>query len=143
MPSWFMHEEQALICSTRWCAMLCSSASTDRGNQAAATAEVRVMSARTGAATPSTSARTDAIMILRMRHPPARTGPGLAAEQPSGRAQGEEDPDTAMFDQLDYVYSPCRDVPSEVTFLERSAGARVVFAIDGMGSRVAMLELAG
>jgi len=48
-----------------------------------------------------------------------------------------------MFDQLDYVYSPCRDVPSEVGFLEDSAGARVIFAIDGMGARVAMLELTG
>lgn len=46
-----------------------------------------------------------------------------------------------MFDQLDYIYSPCADVAAEVRYLEETLGARVVFAIDGMGARVAMLEL--
>ena len=45
-----------------------------------------------------------------------------------------------MFEQLDYIYSPCADVPGETRYLEETLGARVVFAIDGMGARVAMLE---
>ena len=46
-----------------------------------------------------------------------------------------------MLKQLDYVYSPCADVPAELRYLEETLGARVIFAIDGMGARVAMLEL--
>jgi hypothetical protein len=46
-----------------------------------------------------------------------------------------------MFEQLDYIYSPCADVPAEMHYLVDTLGARVVFAIDGMGARVAMLEL--
>ena len=51
---------------------------------------------------------------------------------------------TAMlFEQLDYVYSPCTDVAAELRYFEEVLGARVVFAIEGMGSQVAMLELGG
>ena len=46
-----------------------------------------------------------------------------------------------MLRQLDYIYSPCADVAAEQRYLEEALGARVVFAIDGMGARVAMLEL--
>jgi hypothetical protein len=46
-----------------------------------------------------------------------------------------------MFRQLDYIYSPCRDVAAEQRHLEETLGARVIFAIEGMGTRVAMLEL--
>jgi catechol 2,3-dioxygenase-like lactoylglutathione lyase family enzyme len=46
------------------------------------------------------------------------------------------------FDQLDYVYMPSRDVPADVRYFEDVLGAEVVFAIDGMGARVAMLKLA-
>jgi hypothetical protein len=46
-----------------------------------------------------------------------------------------------MLRQLDYIYSPCADVAAEQRYLEETLGARVVFAIDGMGARVAMLEL--
>jgi len=50
---------------------------------------------------------------------------------------------TAMlFEQLDYVYSPCTDVAAELRYFEDVLGARVVFSIEGMGTRVAMLELA-
>jgi hypothetical protein len=48
----------------------------------------------------------------------------------------------APFDQLDYVYMPSRDVPADVRYFEDALGAEVVFAIDGMGARVAMLKLA-
>jgi hypothetical protein len=47
------------------------------------------------------------------------------------------------FEQLDFIYSPCRDVAAETAHFAEVIGARVVFAIDGMGARVAMLELAG
>jgi hypothetical protein len=46
-----------------------------------------------------------------------------------------------MLRQLDYVYSPCADVASEHRYLEQTLGARVVFAVEGMGARVAMLEI--
>jgi hypothetical protein len=46
-----------------------------------------------------------------------------------------------LFEQLDFIYSPCRDVPAELAYLTDVLGARPIFAIDGMGTRVAMLEL--
>jgi hypothetical protein len=46
-----------------------------------------------------------------------------------------------LFEQLDFIYSPCSDVPAELAYLTDVLGARRVFAIDGMGTRVAMLEL--
>lgn len=46
-----------------------------------------------------------------------------------------------MLRQLDYIYSPCTDVPTELRYLTETLGAKVIFAIDGMGARVAMLEL--
>jgi hypothetical protein len=46
-----------------------------------------------------------------------------------------------LFEQLDYLYMPSRDVPGDLRFLVEVLGARNVFAIDGMGARVAMVEL--
>ena len=46
-----------------------------------------------------------------------------------------------MFEQLDYVYMPSRDVAADVGYFTEVLGARLVFAIDGMGTRVAMIEL--
>src|SRR4030088_1280822 len=48
----------------------------------------------------------------------------------------------APFDQLDFIYSPSRDVASDAAHLVSVLGARLVFAIEAMGTRVAMLELA-
>ena len=45
-----------------------------------------------------------------------------------------------MFESLDYVYMPSRDVAATPPGSCRCS-ARSVFAIDGMGTRVAMLEL--
>jgi hypothetical protein len=45
------------------------------------------------------------------------------------------------FESLDFVYWPSRDVAADVGYFERVLGATVTFAIDGMGTRVAMLEL--
>ena len=46
-----------------------------------------------------------------------------------------------MFERLDYVYMPSTDVERDVSWFADTLGARVVFAIDGMGARVAMIEL--
>ena len=46
-----------------------------------------------------------------------------------------------MFEQLDYVYMPSRDVAADVAYFTETLGARLVFAIDAMGTRVAMIEL--
>ena len=46
-----------------------------------------------------------------------------------------------MLDSLDYIYMPSRDVAADLGWFVETLGARVVFAIDGMGARVAMLKL--
>ena len=46
-----------------------------------------------------------------------------------------------MFEQLDYVYMPSGDVAADVTYFTEVLGGRLVFAIDGMGTRVAMVAL--
>ena len=47
----------------------------------------------------------------------------------------------AVFEQLDYIYEPCADVPGDLAYMADVLGARVVFAIDDGGTRVAMVEL--
>jgi hypothetical protein len=42
---------------------------------------------------------------------------------------------------LDYVYTPSRDVPADAAWLTDVLGGRLVFAIEAMGARVAMVEL--
>jgi hypothetical protein len=46
-----------------------------------------------------------------------------------------------MFEHLDYLYMPSRDVAADVAWFTDVLGGRLVFAIDGMGTRVAMIEL--
>ncbi|HEY4189631.1 MAG TPA: hypothetical protein VGM28_04345 [Candidatus Limnocylindrales bacterium] len=46
-----------------------------------------------------------------------------------------------MFESLDYLYTPSVDVAADVAYFTDVLGARLVFAIDAMGTRVAMLEL--
>lgn len=46
-----------------------------------------------------------------------------------------------MFDALDYVYMPSRDVVADLAYFTDVLGGRLIFAIDGMGARVAMIEL--
>jgi len=46
-----------------------------------------------------------------------------------------------MFEQLDYVYMPSRDVAADVTWFTEVLGGRLIFAIEAMGTRVAMIEL--
>ena len=45
------------------------------------------------------------------------------------------------FEQLDFVYTPSHDVAADVAWFTDVLGARLVFAIEGMGTRVAMVEL--
>ena len=44
-------------------------------------------------------------------------------------------------EQLDFIYTPSRDVAEDVRYFTETLGARLVFAVDGMGTRVAMVEL--
>ena len=46
-----------------------------------------------------------------------------------------------MFERLDYLYTPSRDVAADVAHFTGVLGGRLVFAIEGMGTRVAMVEL--
>jgi hypothetical protein len=45
------------------------------------------------------------------------------------------------FETLDYLYTPSRDVSADVSWFVDALGARLVFAIESSGTRVAMLEL--
>jgi hypothetical protein len=48
-----------------------------------------------------------------------------------------------LFEHLDYVYMPSRDVAADVSWFTETLGGRLVFAIDAMGGRVAMIDLSG
>jgi len=43
--------------------------------------------------------------------------------------------------RLDFIYHPSRDVAADVEWFTGVLGAELIFAVDGMGTRVAMLEL--
>ena len=43
--------------------------------------------------------------------------------------------------ELDFLYVPSADVPVDATYWVNVLGATLVFAVEGMGARVAMLEL--
>ena len=46
-----------------------------------------------------------------------------------------------MFDRLDFVYLPSRDVAADMIHFSRRLGAELVFAIEAFGTRVAMVRL--
>jgi hypothetical protein len=46
-----------------------------------------------------------------------------------------------VFERLDYVYMPSRDVAADVRYFTEVLGAGLVFAIEAMGTRVAMVAL--
>jgi hypothetical protein len=56
-------------------------------------------------------------------------------------AEGDAPADPAPFRSLDFLYTPSRDVAADVAYFTDTLGARVVFAVEGMGARVAMLEM--
>lgn len=45
------------------------------------------------------------------------------------------------FEQLDFIYMPSRDVAADMRYFVDTLGGRLVFAVEGMGTRVAMVEL--
>lgn len=45
------------------------------------------------------------------------------------------------FEQLDFVYMPSSNPGDDVRYFTEVLGARLVFAVEGMGTRVAMMEL--
>jgi hypothetical protein len=45
------------------------------------------------------------------------------------------------FEQLDFVYMPTRDPSADMEYFTGVLGGRLVFAVEGMGARVAMVEL--
>jgi hypothetical protein len=45
------------------------------------------------------------------------------------------------FEALDYLYMPSRDVAVDVRYFTEVLGGHLVFAIEGMGTKVAMIEL--
>jgi hypothetical protein len=55
----------------------------------------------------------------------------------------EPGPDAASlpFEGLDFVYMPSQDVATDMRYFTDTLGAHLVFAVDGMGARVAMIEL--
>jgi hypothetical protein len=46
-----------------------------------------------------------------------------------------------MFDRLDFVYLPSRDVSADTIHFTHRLGAELVFAIEAFGTRVAMVRL--
>jgi hypothetical protein len=46
------------------------------------------------------------------------------------------------FESLDFVYHPSRDVKRDVAYFTDVLGGRLRFAVEGMGTRVAAIELA-
>lgn len=47
-----------------------------------------------------------------------------------------------MFDRLDFVYLPSRDAAADVAYFVDTLGAELVFAVEGAGTRVAMVRTA-
>lgn len=45
------------------------------------------------------------------------------------------------FDQLDFLYTPSADVAGDARWFTEVLGGRLIFAIEAMGARVAMIEL--
>jgi hypothetical protein len=52
-----------------------------------------------------------------------------------------ESPKRSPFLRLDYLYTPSQDVAADARTFTDVLGGRLAFAIEGMGARVAMIEL--
>ena len=61
----------------------------------------------------------------------------------SSASPGSTLPARAPFTQLDYLYTPSRDVAKDVVFFTEKLGGRLAYAIEAMGARVAKIELTG
>jgi hypothetical protein len=51
------------------------------------------------------------------------------------------DQPTPPFQQLDFVYTPGRDVAADLEYFTQVLGGRTVFAVQAMGARVAAIAL--
>ena len=49
--------------------------------------------------------------------------------------------DLSPFGRLDYLYTPSRDVAGDAKLFTDVLGGKLAFAVEGMGARVAMIEL--
>ena len=57
-----------------------------------------------------------------------------------GRLMSDEP--ARLFEHLDFLYTPSRDVAADMGYFADMLGSRIVFAIEAMGTRVAALEVA-
>ena len=55
--------------------------------------------------------------------------------------QGQRGHHSPVFESLDYLYVPSRDVAADVAYFTDTLGGTLIFAIEAMGTRVAMIEL--
>jgi hypothetical protein len=46
-----------------------------------------------------------------------------------------------LFEQLDFIYMPSGDAAADVHYFTEVLGAELIFAVEGMGTRVAMVEM--
>ncbi len=46
-----------------------------------------------------------------------------------------------LFERLDFLYMPSRNVAAEARYFTEALGGRLVFAVEDMGTRVAMIQL--
>lgn len=53
----------------------------------------------------------------------------------------EPDPEQLPFEGLDFVYMPSQDVATDMRYFTETLGGRLIFAVEGMDARVAMIEL--
>lgn len=51
------------------------------------------------------------------------------------------DPEPTPFDQLDFLYTPSDDVARDMAYFTEVLGGQVVFAVEGMGARVAAIAM--
>ena len=57
------------------------------------------------------------------------------------RAAVHDEDVASTFEQLDFVYMPSKNVAADLTYFTEVLGGRLIFAVEGMGTRVAMIEL--
>jgi hypothetical protein len=61
--------------------------------------------------------------------------------RPAGETRSKRANHQAPFLQLDYIYTPSKDVAADVKYFTGVLGAELAFSVEGMGARVAMLRM--
>ena len=75
-------------------------------------------------------------------HAAKHSGPAWqTAGMPKAGGDPEPHTDALPFERLDFVYMPSRDVATDLRYFTETLGGRLIFAVEGMGARVAMIEL--